>query len=451
MGTLLTQISCPNCKSPIQAHVDQLIDVDHEPGTKARLLSGSLNSVRCPACGYEGQLATPLVYHDPEKELLLNFIPVEISMPKDEQERIIGKLINQAIERLPPESRKAYLFQPQAVLTMQSLIERVLEADGITKEDLDAQREKLLLFEQLMKASPDSLDKFVEEHDENLDSAFYQLASLSIQATDDEAARSAATQRFEASLSLSTYGKQIKAQEAEVQAAAESLRQLGESITLEKLLELFIQAPNQERATALANLTRPALDYAFFTQLTERIDKAEGEKKQELTGLRELLLEVTQRIDKIQEARVEQASALMRALLDAEDLDKALQSALTLVDEVFLGILQANIRAAQEKGDDASLLAKLEEIDQKLQSLIVQSLPQGLQLAKRVLEADSESEAIKRLEQFAQDIDENLLGSLIATAQRLEEEGDSKGAERLKHLHKQALKISMKSNLEAEG
>jgi hypothetical protein len=450
MSNPVAQISCPNCQSSIQAQIEQLIDVGQEPAGKSRLLSGSLNYVRCPVCSYEGQLATPLVYHDPEKELLLSFVPVEISMPKDEQEQVIGRLINQAIERLPAEQRKGYLFQPQAALTMQGLVERVLEADGITKEDLDAQREKLLLFEELLKLAPENLEAFVEEHDESLDAAFYQLATLSIQATDDETARAAATQRVEASLDYSAYGKKIKAQEAEVKAAAESLRELGDSLSREKLLELFIDAPTEERITALANLTRPALDYAFFTQLTEQIDKAKGEEAQKLTSLRVKLLELTERIDKIQEARVEQSAALLRALIEAENLDDALLSALTLVDEVFLGLLQANIQAAKEEGQNPELLAKLEEIDQKVQNLIVQSLPQGLKLAKQILEAESEEEAMQRLEQSSAEIDEDLLGSFIASAQRMEEQGDSEGAERLRGLHKHALRLSMQAKMASE-
>ena len=100
MTQSMTQIQCPNCKAPITASIEQLIDVNKDPGAKARLLSGSINRMNCPSCGFEGQIATPLVYHDPEKELLLSFMPVELNIPKDEQERLIGKMINQVTEKL---------------------------------------------------------------------------------------------------------------------------------------------------------------------------------------------------------------------------------------------------------------------------------------------------------------------------------------------------------------
>src|SRR5574341_2217194 len=129
-----TRINCPNCRQPIVADIEQLFDVGEDPAAKQRLLSGTTNVVRCPHCGFQGNLATPLVYHDPDKELLLTFFPPEVNLPRDEQERLIGASINQVVNRLPQEKRKGYLLRPQAMLTLQGMIERILEADGITRE-----------------------------------------------------------------------------------------------------------------------------------------------------------------------------------------------------------------------------------------------------------------------------------------------------------------------------
>ncbi len=113
-----TQVSCPNCRQPVVADVDQLFDVNADPSAKQRLLSGSFNLIQCKMCGYQGNLSTILVYHDPEKELLLTFVPPEIGLPRNEQERVIGGLINQVISKLPQEKRKGYLLNPQTTLTI---------------------------------------------------------------------------------------------------------------------------------------------------------------------------------------------------------------------------------------------------------------------------------------------------------------------------------------------
>ncbi len=450
MNSQTTQIQCPNCKSPLQAQIHQLVDPRIDPAAKSHLLAGTLNRILCPVCGYQGQLATPLVYHDAQKELLLSYMPVELAIPKDEQERVLGRLINRVIDRLPAEDRKGYLLQPQAVLTMQGLIERVLEADGVTKEDLESQRAKVRLFEELLRIPEEEIESFTKQHDEDLDAIFFQLTSLGLGATQDETARQAGLQRVERALRLSSYGKRLQAREAELRAAAESLQEAGESITREQLLDLLMRAPNDDRVNALVSLTRPGLDYAFFQALSEKIDKAEGAEEERLTVLRSRILELTEEIDRAQEARTARAAGLLRSLLEVPDLDAALKAALPMVDELFLSILQANLRAASESGDEETR-DKLAEIDRRLQKTIYDSLPPGLQLAQRLLEADDDESAHQILEDSADQVDESTLGALLATAQRLEGIKDEEGAHRLRELHRKALRHSMRAKMKGEA
>jgi hypothetical protein len=441
------QITCPNCGSPIQANIRQLIDVGQDPSAKAKLLSGTLNRIRCGVCGFEGNLATPLVYHDPENELLLTFMPVEVNIDKQEQERIIGNMINHIMENLPPEERKAYLLQPQAVLTMQGLIERVLETEGVTKEDIEAQRNKMRLFEDLLRTKEEQLEPFINEHDDELDSTFFQLASLALQATPDQNARSAATKRLEKAIELSSFGKQLQTQEEELKKATESLRAIADDgLTREALLDLFVDAPNDERVVALVNLTRPALDYNFFQLLTDKIEAADGDEETRLSHLREKILEITQEIDQIQQAQAERAASLLKTLMEAGDLDAAIQQALPLIDDLFLGTLQANLRVAEER-DDQETLSRLREIEARIQALIQQSLPQSLQLAQKLLEAEDDETAENLLMEQQELIDEDLLNTLMGAVQQLGEAGQEEAANRLKKMHKIALKLSMKAKM----
>jgi hypothetical protein len=447
MVSNLTQIQCPNCGAPLQISLQSLVDVSQDPSAKSKLLSGTLNLVRCPQCGFEGSLATPLVYHDAEHELLLTFMPMELNLNKDEQERIIGQLINKVVDNLPSEQRKAYLLQPQSVLTMQGMVERILEADGVSKEEIEAQRQRMNLFERLLRTSKDEIDSFIEEHDEQLDAAFFQLASVALQATRDPSARETASARVTRALEKSSFGERIQAQEEEMQKAAESLRDLGEDVTREAILNLLIEAPNNDRVVALVNMTRPVLDYAFFQQLSDRIDSAEDEKLEQLTDLRDLILEITEQIDKIREARINQTASLLQSLLEAPNLDEALNSALPLIDELFLGILQANIQAADER-EDEELLRRLETIDGRIRDLIQESLPEGLRLAQSILETEDEEQAQALMDASAETIDDQLLASLMGAAQQLEAEGENDAAERIKRLYKHGLKLSMKSKLQ---
>jgi len=442
----LSNVRCPNCRSPLSLRVEQLVDAERDPSAKARLLSGALNRVRCPVCGWEGQLATPLVYHDPQHELLLTYVPVEVSLPKREQEQLIGSLINQAISHLPPEKRKGYLLQPQAVLTLQGLVERVLQADGITREQLEAQRARLRLFEDLLRTPTDSLEAFIASHDAELDETFFQLASMTVQASREAQGSQAMNERLERALALSSYGTRLLAQQAEVEAAAESLGRLGEPLTREAVLDLILDAPSEAREAALASLARPALDYTFFQILSERIEKAEGDEKRRLTDVRQRLLRLTQEIDAAQEARVAQAASLLRMLVRADDLDRALREALPAIDDLFLGLLGANLQAAQERGD-AATLERLRQIDDKLRDVIRDSLPPSLRLAQQVVAEPDEATAMRLIDEKAASVDGDFVNALLTMAQRLEVSGDAAGAARLERLHRHAVGVSMRHKL----
>ena len=116
-----TSASCPKCHQPVILELQRLFDLNTDPEAKQKLLSGMANRVACPHCGYNGPLPTPIVYHDPENELLLTFFPPEAGVPVNQQEMTIGPLIKKVVDDLPPQKRKAYIFQPQTMLTQQRL------------------------------------------------------------------------------------------------------------------------------------------------------------------------------------------------------------------------------------------------------------------------------------------------------------------------------------------
>src|SRR5512133_629685 len=161
-----TQIACPRCRQMITANVEQLFDVTQDPQAKQRLLGGVSNMARCPYCGYQGRLATPIVYHDNDKELLLTFFPPELGLPLNEQEKVIGPLIKQVMDRLPPEKRKGYLLKPQANFTYESMLETILNKDGISSEMIKAQQERVTLIEKLIQmTSPDARLELIRQNE----------------------------------------------------------------------------------------------------------------------------------------------------------------------------------------------------------------------------------------------------------------------------------------------
>src|SRR5512146_161025 len=297
-----TQIACPRCHQPITANIEQLFDVTQDPQAKQRLLGGISNVARCPHSGYQGRLATPIVTHDNDKELLLTYFPPELSTPLNEQERLIGPLIKQVTDRLPPEKRKAYLLKPVANLTYESMIQTILEKDGITPEMLKEQQERVQLIERLLQASsPDVRSEIIKQNTKLFDEQFFALFSRLAQSAAGSGQEPVARAMVDIQSQLleeTEVGRGLKESVGELEAATKALQEAGQGLTREKLLDIVLQSPSDARLRAYASLARGGMDYQFFQMLSGRIEKASSDEKARLESIRGKLLDFTNEMDK---------------------------------------------------------------------------------------------------------------------------------------------------------
>lgn len=444
-----TQVPCPNCRQPVVAEVEQLFDVGVDPQAKQQLLSGNVNVLRCPHCGYQGNLATPIIYHDPSKELLLTYFPPELNLPMMEQERRMAPLINRVVNSLKQEQRKGYLLKPQQMFTQQGLIEKVLEGEGITKEMLDAQKKRIELLQRLLAASETALPDLVKNEAVAFDGEFFTLLSRMLEAgmsARDEASVAKLGKIQEALLEHTELGKQIKLQADEIEAARKSLQDAGKELTREKLLELLIAAAgNEVRLNALTSMARPGLDYVFFQTLSERIDKAQGDEKEKLSKLRGDLLEITKQIDEQLQARLNAAQRNLETLLQAEKPEELLQQNPAVLDDFFIQVLNQSLSDAEEKKDTARK-QKLEALLQLIQQLI--SPGYNPRLLNELVEAPDDETRKKVIEAHKGEITPEFIESLSAMMMQLQEGQDKELAERVRSAYRLALRASMEKGVE---
>lgn len=385
-----TRINCPQCRQPILADINQLFDAGADPHNKQLLLSGQFNLALCQNCGYQGNLATPIVYHDPAKELLLTYFPPELG-PVHEQERIIGPLIKQVTDSLPLEKRKAYLLRPQNMFTLQTLIEKILEADGITKEMIQQQQKKLNLLQRMLESSNEVMAEIVQSDDSLIDAEFFALLGRLGESAVMAGEQNTALRLGEVQqklLELSTYGKQLKDQNDEVEAAIQTLQSVGRELTREKLLELFLQAPNDTRLSVMASLTRQGLDYEFFQLLSRQIDTAQGKIQEQLLALRQKLLEIVRAVDQQMEARLIQARQNLNELLKAPDIAAATQQNIAVIDEFFMRVLEEELENAR-KAADLDRIGKLQKISGVLEE--ASQPPAEVELIEALVSAEDDA------------------------------------------------------------
>jgi hypothetical protein len=448
-----SQISCPRCRQMISAQVEQLFDVTANPGAKQRLLGRVSNYARCPHCGFEGPLSTPIVYHDNEKELLLTFFPSELGLPVNEQEKMVGPLITKVMDSLPTEKRKGYLLRPQSFLTYQSMIERILEADGISKEMLDGQQKRVDLIQRLLQTTtPEVRADIIKENAALLDEAFFgmfnRLMEAAVQSGQQPTAQAMSALQEEL-LGGSDYGRELKGQFEEIQAAVQTLQEVGQGLTREKLLEIFTEAPSEARLKALVSMTRNGLDYSFFQILTERIEKASGEEREKLESLRETLLDITNQIDKAMEAQMKSADEFIEQILSAPNINEVVvQNIEQFNNEAIAQVLEAKMREASQSQDNE----RLQKIQQIVSVLQQASTPPEIELVQALLEAPDEA----AMEQMLTDNESMLtdeLGGMIAGLMNQMEQQQAENPEaaallpKLEAVYRVVLKYQMKKNM----
>ncbi len=450
-----TQITCPRCHQPILAQIEQLFDVTSDPGAKQRLLGGVSNFAACQNCGFTGPLATPIVYHDADKELLLTYFPAELKLPVNEQEKLIGPLITQVTNRLAPEKRKAYLLRPQSFLTYQSMIERILGADGITPEMIQAQQKRVTLVEQLLGAkSPEARSEIIKQSSPLLDAEFFTIFNRLMEGALASGQEPYAREMDAIQKQLmeeTEYGKRITGQANEIKEAMKSLQDAGKELNRDKLLELLIAAPNDDRLNALVSLTRPALDYLFFQSLSERIEKKSGDERKKLEALRQKLLEITQRLDQWAQEEYQRASSLIQSILAADDIQAATVEHLNDINDTFIQVLNQEIQEAK-KNNDEKKMEKLKLVLAVLQK--ASAPPPELTLLEEFLQAPDESALNQLLEKHVQELTPEFTALVASVLARSEDQAgkspsqdDAEVIEKLRNVYRSVLKFSMKKSM----
>lgn len=430
-------INCPNCGTPYPAQVFSVVDAGQDPVLKSLMLSGQLNMAICPRCGAGGPLTTPLLYHDPEHNFLGVFVPQQI--PVNEQQKVIGDLSRRLMNGLPQEARRGYMLTPKQFLSYQSLLEAVLEHEGITREMLDKQRRQIQLIEQAAMTLQDleGLKLLVREHDAEMDDEFFSLLSMLTDASansNDIAGARQLVELRERLIELTTWGKGVQKQRAAV-------AQLRADTTEAQLVEMVVAANDDRVVDALVLASGPLVNYAFFQELSQRIDSADqrGDAAEtvRLSALREHVLQFSERIQAAQQAAMQQYSQVLGEILSSNDIPQALAERAQFIDQSFLSVVSANLQEAERRKATAAV-RRLKEVWDASVNMINQASPPEVQLVNQLLLAEYPGETRKLLAEQRDLVTADFIEALSELAEQMEAEGVPDMAARLRQIRSQA-------------
>jgi hypothetical protein len=432
---MYTQISCPNCGTPYTAEVHQVIDVGRNPELKAALLSGQINMAVCPSCGAAGQLSSPLVYHDPEHELFMIYIPQELNLDQVEREKYIGQLTREVIDNTPPEERRAYMLQPITMLTMQSFLERVLETEGITKEMIERQKKQAELLNTLITADSDVADYLIKERAKEIDDVFFTMLRQYIETASqlNDNKQLVPLINLQAKLMTETEtGRRLEKQQIALHGLNRAAKEAGGLTPAILLSQILKNQEDPDLVRILAQVGLQAMTYEFFAGLTNEIEREQLSGNQEaverLSAIRSDLLQMQEEIQDQTRQILGEAQKVLETILAADDMQNALEKNINKIDDAFMYVLSGETARAEEMGPQ-DRLDKLNALRELLVSEAESQSPPEIRLLNNLVGAESE----EARRQLIEDNRELLSPDLVAVIDALQEQAESTGQEELQN------------------
>ncbi len=414
---LMARVTCPNCRQTFGMPLEQILDVEMDPSAKARLLAGQINLAVCPACGFASILEVPFIYHDPRKELALIYMPMAAGRTDMERQQAIGALSRAVMSTLPQEQRKSYLFNPQVFLSYESLVNRVLEADGITPEMVQAQRDRADLLKRLLAAStPEERMALIQENEAMLDEGFFRILSFNL----EQANAMGMTDALQQLMEVRTLLLEQTAVGRKLAARSRALQALQAEPTREKLLDLLVEAEDPTTRAVLVTFGQPLVDYLFFQKLTRRIEsETDEEKRKRLEALREEVMGVREQIRAQAREEVRAKLQLLRDLLTSEQPELLARRRLMDLDDLFLNVLASEMEGAQQAGDRETL-SRLQEVWQLVIRILQEQVPPELRLLTELVEAPDEEAMRQVLETNSRMLTDSFLALLERVVQDMQ-------------------------------
>ncbi|WP_299756036.1 CpXC domain-containing protein [uncultured Chloroflexus sp.] len=421
------QLACPSCGTRFRSLVYTIVDGGEQPELKAALLTGQLNVAVCPGCGLASMLSAPLIYHDAGKQLFLVYVPQELNSQPKEIEQFVGDASAFLIRALPADAPRGYLLAPRRFLTLQSLIEAIYEADGVSAEDLRRQNRYVEILTELVNLVEDDAQftEAAQRYTAELTPEFFATLDAFINATNDAQAHMRAMLiKVREKLQAHVARAAALAAAEEVKAAIERLRTVSD-----------------DELSAAVHELRPLIDYGFFELWTEQIEAAEAAgdtaTAQMLTARRARILELVEEIDRAAQELFERGSALIDAVLSTPDPVAALRERAAEVDEGLLTVISASIAAAHHAGS-LELVEKLEKLATAAKDIIESRLSPEDRFINELLAQETTAEATRLLRKNVTKITPDLARRLNERTAEEEKRANQAVAERLRQLAREA-------------
>jgi len=117
MSTKKFTIGCPSCGVTQEVELHESINVQSNPELKQALLENRLNRVTCSDCEANFRIDMPLLYSDPEHELMVHWIPETKQVSCDQIIEDFDRSLEEINQILPKDITPPTVFLSNGTLS----------------------------------------------------------------------------------------------------------------------------------------------------------------------------------------------------------------------------------------------------------------------------------------------------------------------------------------------
>lgn len=167
-------ISCPQCQASAEVELYDSINVQTDPVLRGALMENQLNAVTCGGCGHAYRIDKPLLYSDPDRRMLIYWIPTG-DEDHEQGEEAFRNMVSQ-MTRLMPED--VSLPEIHLVFTRTELIERIFMREAGLDERIIEYIKYMILVKNLEQVSPREKALLFNAEDSNEKSLCFVVQNL---------------------------------------------------------------------------------------------------------------------------------------------------------------------------------------------------------------------------------------------------------------------------------
>lgn len=167
-------IACPKCGHSYEVELYDAINVEESPELHNELICNKINIVSCPACSFSFSVEKPLLYHDPERDIMIYWMPLN-GKSLEEGVGNFREFMSMLSRSLPNDVPAP---QVHLVFTRSELAERLFVLEAELDERIVEYMKYMIYTRNMEKVNPHRKMVYFDSHDSDDDQLSFIIQDI---------------------------------------------------------------------------------------------------------------------------------------------------------------------------------------------------------------------------------------------------------------------------------